>query len=731
MAESQSVADLFVSLGVKADPGALDTINRFDQFLKSAASSVRSFAKVGTAGAASIAALGASGASLAPLIAGLDALQDRIAALKTSGIKLPSAPTGATPSAGAEASLRATAKAADQQAASVEKARAKLETIGASASAVDKVTLAFRREQEAILAAAAATGDNDAATKALAASEAKHVAALAKIADGEKKAADNAAKMAMEERKAAQDSSLFGANNIANFTGAMGIAVGVIEQVAKVAAVAAASVVALGTALAANSLNVATNALATQRAADATGLSIEEYQRAAYALERYEVSAEKIPEILGKVATQATNAAAGSKDAAAAMATLGIDSAAYLKMKPAEQLAAVADGFAGISDPSLRAVTATKLLGDEMSRSLLPLLIKGSAGMDALGDSAQAMGLILSEDDVAASQVLTQQWAQLTGMVEGLRTRLGTSLIPVLSDLATRLIDWYDANKDVIDQKFEATVTVLAVAFDDLGLAVAALDRIFGGASGLFEFGDKLLAVTTYVWAVGVAIGAVASGPVAAIYSAFAVAGLAVQDFYTYLTGGQSVIGTLIDQFGQTDTLLGALIRAFQALGSVAGATFNLLTVAFGAAWDAAAPFRDLLSEIAGIAGGALLVSVQVLTAALTDFLNVLTMGLNGLAGLLGSSGAITGAKAVGATLGTGGAPGLVTAPAAGLLAASLAPTSAPAPISNAGATVQITVGGAQISGLGMSPEQVQSALSQHTDYQNRQIQQALIGANL
>ena len=47
------------------------------------------------------------------------------------------------------------------------------------------------------------------------------------------------------------------------------------------------------------------------------------------------------------------------------------------------------------------------------------------------------------------------------------------------------------------------------------------------------------------------------------------------------------------------------------------------------------------------------------------------------------------------------------------------------------GNKAKITVGGAQISGLGMSPEQVQSALSQHTDYQNRQIQQALIGANL
>ena len=65
------------------------------------------------------------------------------------------------------------------------------------------------------------------------------------------------------------------------------------------------------------------------------------------------------------------------------------------------------------------------------------------------------------------------------------------------------------------------------------------------------------------------------------------------------------------------------------------------------------------------------------------------------------------------------------------MLASTLAPVGAPQVASKGATTVQITVGGAQVSGLGMSPEQVQAALNNHTDYQNRQIQQALIGANL
>ena len=734
MPEPTTIADLLVGLGVKADPNALAMLERFDALTRQATSAVKSFAKVASAGSASIAALGASGAALSPLVDQLSALQERMAALKSAGkVGTVASPSGAPVDRGAEASLRATAKAADQQAAAVEKARAKLETIGASASAVDKVTLAFRREQEAILAAAAATGDDEAAVKALTASEAKHAAALTKIAEGEKKAAENAAKMAMEERRAAQDSSLFGANNIANFAGAMGIAVGVIEQVAKATAVAAASVAALGTALAANSLHVAQDALQVERQADAIGLSTEEYQRAAYAFERYGVQAEKIPELLGKIATKATDAKGGSKDAAAAFKALGVSSSAYLKMKPEQQLAALADGFQKITDPSKRAALASKLLGDEMAKTLVPLLMTGSEGLEELGDQAEDFGLILSEDTIEESKSLTHVWATLTGIATGLQQQLGARLIPILAELGAKLLDWLTVNKDIIDQKFEVVVSDLVVAFDQLSVAGTALSNVFGGLRGFFDSAGKLYDIAAALLSIGKYVAAFTAAlyPVTALGAAFTAVGLAVQDFYTYLTGGESIVGTLIDQFGQTDTLLGALIRAFQALGNVAGATFNLLSVAFFAAWTAAAPFRDLLSEIAGIAGGVLLSGIQVLTGALTDFLNVLTTALNGVAGLLGSSGAITGAQAVGATLGTGGAAGAVTAPAAGLLATALAPTSAAPAAQARTVTNTVTIGGATVNGSGLSPAELSAVLQQHSATQARQVQAALIGTEI
>ena len=86
MAETTTIADLLVGLGVKADPGALDLVERFDKAIKGITSSVRSFSKVADAGAAGFEKLGASAASLAPLITKLGALQDKLSGLKSTGI---------------------------------------------------------------------------------------------------------------------------------------------------------------------------------------------------------------------------------------------------------------------------------------------------------------------------------------------------------------------------------------------------------------------------------------------------------------------------------------------------------------------------------------------------------------------------------------------------------------------------------------------------------------------
>lgn len=739
MAESQSIAELYASLGVKADPGSLETLEKFERFLKTAAKAVQSFAKVADAGAAGIERLGASGAALAPLISQLDALQQRLDALKGSGITLggavPSAPPAAEKSvASAESESKKTAAAADKASAAIDKQREKLKTIGASASAVDKATLAFEREREAILQAAAATGDDVAAQKALDAAEKKHADNLAKIAKNAKAAEEAANRLAQAElrEKQAEEAGIFSAESVGTFTSAIGAGIGIIEEAAKAMLALAASVAAVGAALIANSLSVAQDALQIERQADAIGASNEEYQKLRYTLGRFGVDAKDLADLYGQIDQQAQAAAAGTGNMADLFKKLGINAEAFLKQSPVDQLKTLAEALKGVENPAERLAIASTLLGEDLAKKLTPLLIQGGDAIDKLGQQAEELGLVLSEEDIAASEKLTSQWAELTGMVDGLRIRLGAELIPAVSDLAERLIAWYDANEEVIGQKLDVFVADVTAAFTALGNAAEATDRVIGGASGFFALAETLAKITAGLFAVASAVSLVAVGIIpflATVAAEWGTLFLIVQDFYTYLTGGASVIGTLIDQYSQTDTLLGALARAFVALQSAASAAFNLISIAFGAAWDAAAPFRDLLASIAEIAGGVLLGAVQVLTAELTTFLNVLTAGLNGVAALLGSAPAQQTAASAGNIL--GGGSGVVGAPsttsAASLVASTLAPASLPSQATSRTVQANITIGGATINGSGLDEAALSRVMEDHAASQGRQVQAALL----
>lgn len=794
MAESQSIAELYASLGVKADPGSLETLERFDKFLKSAAKAVQSFAKVADAGVASITALGASAASLAPLVDQLDALQQRLVALKGAGLtKLTLSTAGggdksvdrdaARAEAAAERKAAAEVKAAEkaEQAAhreaeskqkaavAAEKAAerataARLKQEQAADKAMDREVLAELKAAEKELKAkekAEAQAEKLAAKEQAAREKARREAAFAagKQAEAEakasKKAATEAEKAAAreaaalakvaeaarlkaeEEKKAAEaakkaNNLITGENGFPAFFSAIGAGIGIIEEAAKAMLALAASVAAVGTALIANSLSVAQDALQIERQADAIGASNEEYQKLRYTLGRFGVDAKDLADLYGQIDQQAQAAAAGTGNMADLFKKLGINAEAFLKQSPADQLKTLAEAMKGVENPAERLAIASTLLGEDLAKKLTPLLIQGGDAIDKLGQQAEELGLVLSEEDIAASEKLTSQWAELTGMVDGLRIRLGAELIPAVSDLAERLIAWYDANEEVIGQKLDVFVADVTAAFTALGNAAEATDRVLGGASGFFALAETLAKITAGLFAVASAVSLVAVGIIpflATVAAEWGTLFLIVQDFYTYLTGGTSVIGTLIDQYSQTDTLLGALARAFVALQSAASAAFNLISIAFGAAWDAAAPFRDLLASIAEIAGGVLLGAIQVLTAELTTFLNVLTAGLNGVAALLGSAPAQQTAASAGNIL--GGGSGVVGAPsttsAASLVASTLAPASLPSQATSRTVQANITIGGATINGSGLDEAALSRVMEDHAASQGRQVQAALL----
>lgn len=100
-------------------------------------------------------------------------------------------------------------------------------------------------------------------------------------------------------------------------------------------------------------------------------------------------------------------------------------------------LAELANRYNDIQDP----ITQTKFLMDNFGRSgadLAPLMKLGSAGIREAGEAALETGQVMSEQGVASARQYEIAMDNLGDRVEGLKIKLGTSLIPALTSTMDR-----------------------------------------------------------------------------------------------------------------------------------------------------------------------------------------------------------------------------------------------------------------------------------------------------
>ena len=120
---------------------------------------------------------------------------------------------------------------------------------------------------------------------------------------------------------------------------------------------------------------------------------------------------------------------------------------------------------------------------------------------------------------------------------------------------------------------------------------------------------------------------------------AAAVAGfvLVIEDLYTYLTGGDSLIGRFISQWSESEGVLGSVARLFQSmitLGQALWAALSPVGDALGGAFATALPYVE---RLVSLVSGALMSGLN----ALVPIIDTIT------AGITASSAATCGASCI------------------------------------------------------------------------------------
>lgn len=154
------------------------------------------------------------------------------------------------------------------------------------------------------------------------------------------------------------------------------------------------------------------------------GVSAEQYQKLSYAAELSGTSIDTLQR-----ATQKLQASGSELDISQAL-----------------------DQLYAIEDADQRAAAAHEMFGDKVANELAPMLNAGKEGFEAMTAEAENLGLVMSDEAVAAGAQYNDTMTALNESMDALKNTLGTAMIPIFQTVADIILENMPAIQDMMNQ---------------------------------------------------------------------------------------------------------------------------------------------------------------------------------------------------------------------------------------------------------------------------------------
>lgn len=241
------------------------------------------------------------------------------------------------------------------------------------------------------------------------------------------------------------------------------------------------------------------------------GITTTELQRLRFAAARSGAEATVLNDGIRKLNQGLVEATSkGTGPFAEGLKILGVSLDDLRDLSQEQRFGFLADELANVADASTRSALAAKLFGETAGPGLLPLLNAGSEGIRALGDRAEELGGVLSEDALRNAEAFQDALLDLKTTGVGVGGALLGTLAPVITDVANRTADWIAENRELVQQKVaefidEASRVLgeLVPKLVDMAGAVVDLAEPLGGLE------SDLTLATAAAFALSVAIGGI------------------------------------------------------------------------------------------------------------------------------------------------------------------------------------------------------------------------------
>lgn len=168
-----------------------------------------------------------------------------------------------------------------------------------------------------------------------------------------------------------------------------------------------------------------------------------------------------------RMTRRVAESAAGTGKARKAFQELGIDVAALVKMQPAQQFETIAEALSKVADPADKVRLAMQIFGSE-GVSLLQTMEGGAAGLQAMRQEADALGMTMTQDMVTAMANTNDAIAKVGSQVTSLVETMMADLAPVILEVTDDIKEWFMANRDIVTQDMKEVIKGLIVTFKTL-----------------------------------------------------------------------------------------------------------------------------------------------------------------------------------------------------------------------------------------------------------------------
>lgn len=272
-----------------------------------------------------------------------------------------------------------------------------------------------------------------------------------------------------------------------------------------------------------------------------TGATVKEIQKLGYMLKLSGGNAEDAGKLLFELNQQLTNASGTGLYYAETLRRLGIATkdTSGKNRGLTDILPDVARAMDKASTEAQRTQIALRVFGQGGLEALRPLLKKGSAGIRELAGEFETLNLGLSRESVEANAALGKEFARLGMASKSLTGTLVAALAPVI-----RVIVKLAVRTQAVILEWTKKTTLLASAVTLLKTALAAYALVQSRAMlpGLLRSIQAFIKLRTAVFG--------ASVPFVLVAAAVAFLFLVFDDLFSLMTGGESLIGRLLDKFG-------------------------------------------------------------------------------------------------------------------------------------------------------------------------------------